>query len=98
MLDRAESGQLKALVIHRCNPVINFPGGARVKAALKKLDLLVVHDMMNTETTELADYVLPSNGPGSDEGTTTNIGAGFNCVRKVCLVKLRRMCASSTAC
>ncbi|QPJ60526.1 MAG: molybdopterin-dependent oxidoreductase [Candidatus Nitronauta litoralis] len=74
MLDRAESGQLKALVIHRCNPVINFPGGARVKAALKKLDLLVVHDMMNTETTELADYVLPSNGPGSDEGTTTNIG------------------------
>lgn len=74
MLDRAESGQLKALVIHRCNPVVDFPGGAKVKAALKKLDLLVVHDMMNTETTELAHYVLPSNGPGSDEGTTTNIG------------------------
>jgi predicted molibdopterin-dependent oxidoreductase YjgC len=30
--------------------------------------------MMKTETSVLATTVLPSNGPGYDEGTTTNIG------------------------
>jgi predicted molibdopterin-dependent oxidoreductase YjgC len=74
MIARAEAGELKALLVHRSNPVIDFPGGERVEKALRKLDLLVVHDMLETETTELAHLVLPSNGPGYDEGTTTNIG------------------------
>lgn len=74
MIARAEAGELKALLVHRSNPVIDFPGGSRVEDALRKLDLLVVHDMLETETTELAHLVLPSNGPGYDEGTTTNIG------------------------
>jgi NADH-quinone oxidoreductase subunit G len=74
MIARAEAGELKALLVHRSNPVIDFPGGSRVADALRKLDLLVVHDMLETETTELAHLVLPSNGPGYDEGTTTNIG------------------------
>ena len=74
MIDKAESGELKAMVIYRNNPIIDFPDGKRVEAALKKLSLLVVHDMMETETSLLADITLPSNGPGYDEGTTTNIG------------------------
>jgi NADH-quinone oxidoreductase chain G len=74
MIDKAELGELKAMVIYRNNPVIDFPDGKRVEAALKKLSLLVVHDMMETETSLLADITLPSNGPGYDEGTTTNIG------------------------
>lgn len=74
MIARAEAGELKALLVHRSNPVIDFPGGSRIGDALRKLDLLVVHDMLETETTELAHLVLPSNGPGYDEGTTTNIG------------------------
>jgi NADH-quinone oxidoreductase subunit G len=74
MIARAGTGELKALLVHRSNPVKDFPGGAEVVAALKKLDLLVVHDMLETETAELAHIVLPSAGPGYDEGTTTNIG------------------------
>jgi NADH-quinone oxidoreductase subunit G len=74
MIGRAEAGELKALLVHRSNPIVDFPGGDRVEKALRKLDLLVVHDMLETETTELAHLVLPSNGPGYDEGTTTNIG------------------------
>ena len=74
MISKAESGELKALLIHRGNPVVDFPGGKRVEDALKKISLLVVHDMMETETSALANIVLPSNGPGYDEGTTTNIG------------------------
>jgi predicted molibdopterin-dependent oxidoreductase YjgC len=74
MIEKAKSGELKALVVYRSNPVVDFPSGHEVGDALKKLDLLVVHDMMETETAKLAQIVLPSNGPGFDEGTTTNIG------------------------
>jgi NADH-quinone oxidoreductase subunit G len=74
MIDKAESGQLKALIVYRNNPVIDFPDCKRIEGALKNLSLLVVHDMMETETSILANIVLPSNGPGYDEGTTTNIG------------------------
>ena len=74
MIAKAKSGELKALWVHRANPAVDFPGGAEVVEALKNLDLLVVHDMLETETTQLAKIVLPSNGPGFDEGTTTNIG------------------------
>ncbi|PIQ95690.1 MAG: NADH-quinone oxidoreductase, subunit G [Nitrospinae bacterium CG11_big_fil_rev_8_21_14_0_20_56_8] len=74
MIRKAESGELKALLVYRSNPVLDFPGGKRIEEALKKLDLLVVHDMIETETSRLAHIVLPSNGPAYDEGTTTNIG------------------------
>ena len=74
MIEKARSGELKALIVYRANPVIDFPSGHEAVEALKKLDLLVVHDMMETETAKLASIVLPSNGPGFDEGTTTNIG------------------------
>jgi NADH-quinone oxidoreductase subunit G len=74
MIEKAKSGELKALVVYRSNPVLDFPGGRKLEEALRKLDLLVVHDMMETETAKLAQIVLPSNGPGFDEGTTTNIG------------------------
>ena len=74
MIDKAASGEIKALVVYRNNPVVDFPGRVKIEAALKKLDLFVVHDMLETETSRLAHIVLPSNGPGYDEGTTTNIG------------------------
>ncbi len=74
MIERAASGKLKALLVYRANPVVDFPGGKKVEEALRKLELLVVHDMFETETAKLAHIVLPSNGPGYDDGTTTNIG------------------------
>jgi len=82
MIAKAKSGELKALWVHRSNPVVDFPGRAQVVEALKNLDLLVVHDMLATETTQLAQIVLPSNGPGFDEGTTTNIGGRVQARKK----------------
>lgn len=82
MIARAEKGELKALLVHRSNPVVDFPGGKRITEALKKLELLVVHDMLETETTALANLVLSSNGPGYDEGTTTNIGGRVQARKK----------------
>jgi len=74
MIEKARNGEIKALIVHRANPVVDFPGGAKVEEALKKLEFLVVHDMLHTETSRLAHVLLPSNGPMYDEGTTTNIG------------------------
>ncbi|MBT5470104.1 MAG: molybdopterin-dependent oxidoreductase [Nitrospina sp.] len=82
MIAKAKSGEIKALLVHRANPVVDFPGEAQVVEALKNLDLLVVHDMLETETTQLAKIVLPSNGPGFDEGTTTNVGGRVQARRK----------------
>ncbi|MGV7221555.1 MAG: NADH-quinone oxidoreductase subunit NuoG [Nitrospinales bacterium] len=74
MIKKAASGEIKALIIHRSNPIVDFPESSLVKKALENLELLVVHEMMNTETSKLAHFVIPSNGQGFDEGTTTNIG------------------------
>lgn len=82
MIRKAQEGSLKGLVVYRANPVIDFPGGKAIEEALKKLDFLVVHDMISTETTAMAHVVLPSNGPGYDEGTTTNIGGRVQYRRK----------------
>ena len=45
-----------------------------LKQPLRTCPCLLFNDMMETETSLLANITLPSNGPGYDEGTTTNIG------------------------
>lgn len=51
---------LKGLVITAANPAVTNPNTAKVKAALSKLELLVVNDLFLTPTARLADYVLPA--------------------------------------
>lgn len=53
---------VKALIVVGSNVVTTYPNTAQVIEALKKLDLLVVHDMFMTPTAELADVVLPAAG------------------------------------
>src|SRR5690606_10604114 len=43
-----------------------------VEAALRKLDFLVVQDILMTKTAELADVVLPAAGWAENDGTYTN--------------------------
>ena len=50
---------IRALISLRGNPLSCFPNTEKTTRALKKLDLLVVHDLFMTETAELADVVLP---------------------------------------
>lgn len=51
---------VKALIVVGSNLVTTYPNTARVIEALKKLDLLVVHDIFMTPTAALADIVLPA--------------------------------------
>ena len=51
---------IKALIVTGGNPVVSMPDSNAFREALKKLELLVVHDLFMTETAELAHYVLPA--------------------------------------
>jgi len=51
---------IRALIVTGGNPLISMPDSNAFREALKKLDLLIVHDLFMTETAELAHYVLPA--------------------------------------
>jgi assimilatory nitrate reductase catalytic subunit len=63
----------KALLVFGSNPVVSGPNARRVEAALRRLDLLVVADCLPSETTELADVVLPVAQWAEEDGTMTNL-------------------------
>ncbi len=51
---------IRALIVTGGNPLISMPDSNAFREALRRLDLLVVHDLFLTETAELAHYVLPA--------------------------------------
>ncbi|MDZ7885997.1 MAG: molybdopterin-dependent oxidoreductase [Mycobacterium sp.] len=53
-------GQIRALVINSGNPVISGPDGARLDAALQRLDLLVAIDFVQRESHRHAHWLLPA--------------------------------------
>ncbi|GAB4387745.1 MAG: molybdopterin-dependent oxidoreductase [Thermodesulfovibrionales bacterium] len=60
---------LKALYIMGENPVVTFPRARLVEGALERLELLVVQDIMMTETARFAHVVLPAASWSEREGT-----------------------------
>ncbi|MBU1054904.1 MAG: molybdopterin-dependent oxidoreductase [Proteobacteria bacterium] len=50
---------MKGLMINASNPVLTWPNSSKVKKALSSLDFLAVITTVPTETSELADLVLP---------------------------------------
>ncbi len=73
IIEAAESGQLKALYIMGENPLRSVPQPKRVKAALQKLEFLVVQDILDNELTKLADVVLPGAATSEKSGSFTNL-------------------------
>jgi formate dehydrogenase alpha subunit len=71
MIQAAEEGKLHAMLICGENPLVGNPNAARVKAALKKLDFLAVIDIFPSETTELAQVILPAASFAEKFGTKT---------------------------
>ena len=53
---------IRALFVSCGNPVLSIGGEARMREALKDLDLIVCVDIYRNATGEYADYVLPATG------------------------------------
>jgi len=68
----AGEGKVRALYIMGENPMLSDPDLNHVKAALEKTEFLVVQDIFLTETTELADVVLPAASFAEKDGFFTN--------------------------
>lgn len=73
MIDKLESGELKALWIVCTNPMVSLPDSRRAEAALKKAKFVVVQEISSkADTLGFADLILPSAGHFEKEGTMTN--------------------------
>lgn len=73
MFRACADGRIKALWIMSTNPAVSLPEAASVRAAIGACPFVVVSDIMaDTDTTELADLLLPAAGWGEKSGTVTN--------------------------
>ncbi len=82
LMDAAHKGEIKALYVMGENPMISDPDITHVEASLKHLDLLIVQDILLTETAKLADVVLPSACFAEKDGTFSNTERRVQRVRK----------------
>ena len=65
-----DSQEMKALFVNGANPAAESPDWS---ASLEELELLVVTDLLPTETAQKADVVLPALGWAESDGTYTNM-------------------------
>jgi len=73
MLEAIHQGKIKAMYVAGADPVNEYPEPAYVRDALRKLEFLVVQDILSTETAKLAHVVLPGASFAEKEGTLTNV-------------------------
>jgi formate dehydrogenase major subunit len=68
----ADAGQVRGMYIMGENPAMSDPDVEHARAAMAKLEHLVVQDIFLTETCYLADVVLPATAWPEKDGTVTN--------------------------
>ena len=81
-LNAAHEGKVKALYVMGENPMLSDPDLTHAKEALNHLELLVVQDIVLSETAQLAHVVLPAACFAEKEGTFSNTERKVQMVRK----------------
>jgi formate dehydrogenase major subunit len=72
IMDAIHAGDIRGMYIMGENPAMSDPDQIHARAALAKLDHLVVQDIFLTETAWHADVVLPASAHAEKLGTYTN--------------------------
>jgi formate dehydrogenase major subunit len=72
IMDAAYDGKIRGMYIMGENPAMSDPDLEHARAAMAKLEHLVVQDIFLTETAYLADVVLPATAWPEKDGTVTN--------------------------
>jgi predicted molibdopterin-dependent oxidoreductase YjgC len=82
ILNAAYEGKIKGIFVMAENPAMSDPDLNHAREALKRAEFLVVADVFMTETTELADVVLPGVSIAEKDGTITNTERRVQRIRK----------------
>lgn len=72
MFEAVGDGRIKALWITATNPIVSMPNADAVRAGLETCPFVVSDIERHTDTTDIADVLLPSLGWGEKDGTVTN--------------------------
>src|SRR5207249_11423698 len=72
IIEAIHRGEVKGMYIQGENPAMSDPDVQHARAALAKLEHLVVQEIFLTETAYLADVVLPASAFPEKTGTFTN--------------------------
>jgi formate dehydrogenase major subunit len=72
IMNSAYDGKIRGMYIMGENPAMSDPDVEHARAAMAKLEHLVVQDIFLTETAYLADVVLPATAWPEKNGTVTN--------------------------
>ncbi|HCA03467.1 MAG TPA: formate dehydrogenase subunit alpha [Halomonas campaniensis] len=72
IMDAIAAGTIRGMYIQGENPAMSDPDLAHARAALAKLEHLVVQDLFVTETAQFADVILPASAWPEKDGTVTN--------------------------
>ncbi len=73
MINAAKKEELDAMILLGVNPVGMYPDRQFAQDGLERLDFLVVCDLFESATTQLADVVLPLSGWGEYAGDYINL-------------------------
>jgi assimilatory nitrate reductase catalytic subunit len=76
-------GGAHGLLVFGSNIAVSAPRAAHVTDRLRRLDLLVVADLVRSDTAELADVVFPVSQWAEEDGTMTNLEGRILLRRKV---------------
>ena len=82
LMEKIEGDKIKALYIMGENPAMSDPNLNETKKMLKKCEFIVSQDIFLTETSEVANVILPSKCFAEKDGTFTSTERRINRVRK----------------
>lgn len=83
MLRGLVDGSLAAAVLVGADPVRDVPDGAMARQALEAAEFVVAVDLFLTDSSSLADVVLPAEGFAEKEGTFTNLEGRVTKVNRI---------------
>lgn len=72
LFDAMDQGKIKVVWIMATNPAVSLPNSNKVRQALAKCPTVIVSDLTQTDTSDLANIVLPAQGWSEKDGTVTN--------------------------
>lgn len=83
ILDGLAAGEIIGLVLAGSDPVRDVPDGSLAKTAIDNARFVVAIDLFLTDSSRLADVVLPAEGFSEKEGTVTNVEGRVQKVARV---------------